>query len=70
MSDPWFSTSEAAVTAAFFKLLSGDGAFVFPQRVPDITKLFNVLNTSLQEIIGTDEKVEPILGRAKSTLGW
>ncbi|WP_439496026.1 ABC transporter substrate-binding protein [Bosea sp. (in: a-proteobacteria)] len=70
MSDPWFQTPAAAVTAEFFKLLSGKGAFVFPQRVPDITKIFTVLNTSLQEIIGTDEAVPAVLARAKSTLGW
>ena len=70
MSDPWFSKPEASVTNDFYKLLSEPGAFVFPQRVPDITKLFTVLNTSLQEIIGTDEKVPAILARAKTTLGW
>ena len=70
MKDPWFETPAAAVTRNFFELLSGKGAFVFPQRVPDITKIFSVLNTSLQEIIGTDEKVEVILGRAKTTLNW
>lgn len=70
MKDPWFEKPEASVTRAFYELLSGKGAFVFPQRVPDITKIFTVLNTSLQEIIGTDEKVEVILARAKSTLNW
>lgn len=70
LSDPWFQKTEAKTTSDFFKLLSGPGAFVFPQRLPDITKIFPVLNNSLQELIGTDEKAEAVLGRAKSALGW
>lgn len=70
LSNPWFSRPEAATTAEFFKLLQGPGAFVFPQRVPDITKIFTVLNNSLQELIGTEEKVPAILARANTALGW
>ena len=70
LSDPWFQKPEAKTTNDFFKLLSGPGAFVFPQRLPDITKIFTVLNNSLQELIGTDEKAEAVLGRAKSALAW
>jgi len=70
LSDPWFQKPEAKTTSDFFKLLSGPGAFVFPQRLPDITKVFPVLNNSLQELIGTDEKAEAVLGRAKSALAW
>jgi multiple sugar transport system substrate-binding protein len=70
LSNPWFEKPEAGTTGDFFKLLSGPGAFVFPQRVPDITKIFTVLNNSLQELIATDEKAEAVLGRAKAALAW
>ena len=70
LNNPWFSRPEASTTNDFFKLLSGPGAFVFPQRVPDITKIFTVLNNTLQELIGTEEKVPTVLARAKSSLGW
>lgn len=70
LSNAWFERPEAKTTNEFFELLSGPGAFVFPQRVPDITKIFTILNNSLQELIGTDEKVEAVLGRAKASLGW
>jgi multiple sugar transport system substrate-binding protein len=68
--NPWFEKPEAKTTGDFFKLLSGPGAFVFPQRIPDITKIFTVLNNSLQELIATDEKAEAVLGRAKAALAW
>ncbi len=70
MSDPWFSRPEAAVTAEFQRLLASPGAMVFPQRISDITRIFTVLNTALQKLIGTDEPPRTILADAKSTLGW
>ncbi|MBL8839080.1 MAG: extracellular solute-binding protein [Alphaproteobacteria bacterium] len=70
MSDPWFTRPEASVAAAFHRLLVGPGAMVFPQRIPDITRIFTVLNTALQRIIGSDDAPRTILADAKSTLGW
>lgn len=70
LSDPFFSTPEAAITNEFQKLLVGQGAFVFPQRIPDITRIFTVLNTALQKLIGTAEAPRAILTEAKATLGW
>ena len=70
LSDPFFSTPEAETIMTFVDLLSAPGAMVFPQRLPDITKVFPVLNTALQELIGTDEDPAAILARAESTLGW
>jgi len=70
MSDSWFKQPEASTIAQFVSLLSGPGAMVFPQKLPDVTKLFTVLNGALQELIGTDEAAKAILGRAKGSLGW
>ncbi|KFC64802.1 hypothetical protein FG93_05092 [Bosea sp. LC85] len=67
---PYFSTPEAADIRAFTALLSAPGVMTFPQRMPNITKVFPVMNTALQELIGTKESVDAILQRAKSTLGW
>ncbi|TKT75810.1 sugar ABC transporter substrate-binding protein [Aquamicrobium sp. LC103] len=70
LKDPYFGTPEAADIHNFTELLSAPGVMTFPQRMPDITKVFPVMNTALQELIGTDESVDAILDRAKSTLGW
>jgi len=70
MSDPWFSQPDAAVIAEFTRLLGAPGAMVLPQRIPDITRMFTVLNTALQRLIGTDDPAAAVLGDAKSTLGW
>jgi multiple sugar transport system substrate-binding protein len=67
---PFFATPEASDIRAFTALLSAPGVMTFPQRMPNITKVFPVMNTALQELIGTKESVDAILGRAKSTLGW
>jgi multiple sugar transport system substrate-binding protein len=70
LADPFFSSPEAANIRTFTELLNAPGALTFPQRLPDVTKVFPVMNTALQELIGTDESVDAILSRAKSTLGW
>ncbi len=70
MADPWFQQPQAAVIREFHRLLVGPGAMVFPQRIPDITRIFTVLNTALQKLIGTDDPTRTILAEAKSTLGW
>lgn len=70
MADPWFDGEEARTIRDFEALLGSPGALVFPQRMPDVTRVFTVLNTSLQEIIGTEEALEPILERARAELGW
>ena len=70
LSDPFFSTPEAATISTFVELLAAPGAMVFPQRLPDTTKIFPVLNTALQELIGTSEDPAAILARAEATLGW
>lgn len=70
LSDPYFASPEAANIGVFTELLAAPGAMTFPQRLPDITKVFPIMNTALQELIGTDEAIDPILERAKSTLGW
>ena len=70
MSDSWFKQPEASTIAQFVSILSSPGAMVFPQKLPDVTKLFKVFNGALQELIGTDEAARAILGRAKATLGW
>lgn len=67
---PFFATPEASDIRAFTALLSAPGVMTFPQRMPNITKVFPVMNTALQELIGTKESVDAILERAKSTLGW
>ena len=69
-SDPYFSSPEAETIAVFNDLLDAPGALTFPPKLPDITKVFPVMNTALQELIGTDEDVNAILERAKATLGW
>jgi len=69
-SDPFFSTPEAESIAVFNALLDAPGALTFPPKLPDITKVFPIMNTALQELIGTDEDVGAILERAKATLGW
>ncbi len=70
LSDSFFSQPAAAVANEYQKLLAGQGAFVFPQRIPDITRIFTVLNTALQKLIGTDAPSRAILTEAKATLGW
>ena len=70
MADPWFKSADAAVIARFVELLAAPGAMVFPQRLPDTTKIFPVLNAALQELIGTEEATGRVLARAKATLGW
>jgi len=69
-SDPYFDTPEAATINVFDSLLAAPGALTFPPNLPDITKVFPVMNTALQELIGTDEEIDSILSRAKATLGW
>jgi multiple sugar transport system substrate-binding protein len=69
-SDPYFATPAAATIAVFNKLLDAPGALTFPPKLPDITKVFPVMNTALQELIGTSEDTGAILSRAKATLGW
>jgi multiple sugar transport system substrate-binding protein len=69
-ADPFFATPEAASIGVFSDLLDAPGALTFPPKLPDITKVFPVMNTALQELIGTDEAIDGILGRAKATLGW
>jgi multiple sugar transport system substrate-binding protein len=69
-SDPFFSTPEAESIGVFSGLLDAPGALTFPPKLPDITKVFPVMNAALQELIGTDESIDAILARAKSTLGW
>lgn len=69
-SDPFFSTPEAEAIGVFSGLLGAPGALTFPPKLPDITKVFPVMNTALQELIGTDEAIDSILERAKATLGW
>lgn len=70
MSDPWFQTPEAAMIQVYVKLLAAPGALTFPQRLPDITKVFPVLNKAQQELMGSDEPIPAILARAKTSLGW
>ncbi|HTM77928.1 MAG TPA: sugar ABC transporter substrate-binding protein [Devosia sp.] len=70
LSDPFFASPDAETIGVFTELLAAPGALTFPQRLPDITKVFPVMNTALQELIGTDEEIDPILERAKATLGW
>jgi multiple sugar transport system substrate-binding protein len=69
-SDPFFKTPEAETINVFDGLLAAPGALTFPPNLPDITKVFPVMNTALQELIGTDEATDAILERAKATLGW
>ncbi len=69
-ADPFFATPEAASIRVFSDLLDAPGALTFPPKLPDITKVFPVMNTALQELIGTDEAIDAILSRAKATLGW
>jgi len=69
-SDPYFKTPAAATIGVFSGLLDAPGALTFPPNLPDITKVFPVMNTALQELIGTDEAIDSILSRAKATLGW
>lgn len=69
-SDPFFDTPEAETINVFDGLLAAPGALTFPPNLPDITKVFPVMNTALQELIGTDEATDAILERAKATLGW
>ena len=70
LQNPFFATPAASDIHAFTALLSAPGVMTFPQRMPNITKVFPVMNTALQELIGTKESVDAILERAKSTLGW
>jgi multiple sugar transport system substrate-binding protein len=70
MSDPWFTSPEAGMIQVFVSLLGAQGAMTFPQRLPDITRVFPVLNKAQQELMGTDEPVPAILARAKASLGW
>jgi multiple sugar transport system substrate-binding protein len=70
MSDPWFQQPQAAMIQEFVKLLAAPGALTFPQRLPDITRVFPILNKAQQELMGTDEPVPAIMARAKSALGW
>ncbi len=70
MSDPWFQTAEAAMIRVYVDLLAAPGALTFPQRMPDITKVFPVMNKAQQELMGSDEPVAAILARAKQSLGW
>jgi multiple sugar transport system substrate-binding protein len=70
MSDPWFQKPEAAMIREFEKLLAAPGALTFPQRLPDITRVFPVLNKALQELMGTDEAIPAILARARTSLAW
>lgn len=70
MADPWFQQPAAAMIQEFVKLLAAPGAMTFPQRLPDVTKIFPVLNKAQQELMGTDEAIPAILARAKSALGW
>jgi multiple sugar transport system substrate-binding protein len=69
-SDPFFASPEAEAIGVFSGLLDAPGALTFPPKLPDITKVFPVMNTALQELIGTDEAIDSILERAKATLGW
>lgn len=69
-ADPFFATPEAEAIGVFSGLLDAPGALTFPPKLPDITKVFPVMNTALQELIGTDEAIDAILSRAKATLGW
>lgn len=69
-SDPFFASPQAEVIRIFSGLLDSPGALTFPPNLPDITRLFPVMNIALQELIGTDEAIGAILGRAKAALGW
>ena len=69
-SDPFFATPQAETIRIFSDLRDSPGALTFPPNLPDITKLFPVMNAALQELIGTDEAIGAILGRARSSLGW
>lgn len=70
MSDPWFQGPDAAMIREFVALLGAPGALTFPQRLPDITRIFPVLNKAQQELMGTDDPVPVIMARAKAALGW
>jgi multiple sugar transport system substrate-binding protein len=70
LADPFFQRPEAAVSNEFQKLLAGPGAFTFPQRISDITRIFTTLNIALQKLIGTNAPTRGILTEAKATLGW
>jgi len=70
MTDPWFQTPAASMIQVFVSLLGAPGALTFPQRLPDVTRIFPVLNKAQQELMGTDEAIPAILARARSTLGW
>jgi len=48
LKDPYFSTPAAADIQSFMALLASPGVMTFPQRMPDITKVFPVMNTGLQ----------------------
>ena len=70
MSDPWFQGADAAMIREFVALLGAPGAMTFPQRLPDITRVFPVLNKAQQELMGTEEAVPAIMARAKAALSW
>jgi len=69
-SDAFYASPQAEVIRIFAGLLDSPGALTFPQNLPDITRVFPVMNIALQELIGTDEAIGAILGRARASLGW
>jgi multiple sugar transport system substrate-binding protein len=65
-----FYKTETGTISRFVELLSGDGALTLPARMPKSNEAFTTINLALEELIGTDESPEAILGRAASALGW
>jgi multiple sugar transport system substrate-binding protein len=70
VKDPWFETEDAAIIGKFAELLAVEGAVTLPQRLAEPTKVFTAINDALQELVGTDQPVQDILGRTAETLGW
>lgn len=70
LSEPFFETDEGAVIADFVEIIEADGARVLPQKLEDVTRLANVLNSATQRLLGTTDDIESILSAAQSELGW
>ena len=47
-----------------------EGALTLPARMPKSNEAFTTINLALEELIGTDEDPQSILGRAAAALGW
>lgn len=71
LQDPFFSSDANGKTIAdLATIIEADGARVLPQRLQDVTALANVLNKSVQRLIGTNDDVSAILASTKAELKW